>query len=434
MSVDIFYKDGLIGQVTNTEKTLNTAGMYCEDNITLRPNVVYGFHIDSSESDPEACVTYLEDAVGMTPAHMDYANSRFDYGSWEHAFFMPRPCMLKYDGTVDYYLNPNDYTKKMDGTASDAANDAYGGNAMMEWGRDGRKIWYKIVPDTGDNTSASVYISNYQVDSGYHAWSFINNSGQLSDHFYTAIYDAWVDGNSRIRSISGKAPTTSMTAGTERASSQANNLTGSNIWDMEVFCDYILISLLLILMSKTLNSRSAFGAGRNSGSSKVTTGGLNTNGLFFGYNTNTSPVKIFGMENWYGQYHSRMLGFVTVNRYNRYKMTRGTEDGSTVSDYVVSDTASAYDGYLTGGSNTDTNNYIRAMKFDGNQFSPGSLTGGSFSTYWCAYEYGGSTTPGFGSHGCDYGDTTYVSAYSLLVSGTNTRATDDMGTHLSCKP
>lgn len=39
------------------------------------------------------------------------ANS-FNYGDWENVFFMPKPCMLKYDGTVDYYLDPNDYFLK----------------------------------------------------------------------------------------------------------------------------------------------------------------------------------------------------------------------------------------------------------------------------------------------------------------------------------
>ena len=84
--------------------------------------VIYGFHIDSSESDPSSAVTYLRDAVGMTPAHMDFTNSKFLWGSWRDAFFHPRPCMLKSDGTVDYYLDPDDYSKKYDGTASDVVH------------------------------------------------------------------------------------------------------------------------------------------------------------------------------------------------------------------------------------------------------------------------------------------------------------------------
>ena len=99
---------------------------------STRPNYhLYAFHIDSTESDPEDCITYLEDAVGMTPAKMDYQNGVFDWGSWGNAFFLPRPCMVKSDGTVDYYLNENDYTLKADGTASDVADTSYDGNAMV---------------------------------------------------------------------------------------------------------------------------------------------------------------------------------------------------------------------------------------------------------------------------------------------------------------
>ena len=83
---------------------------------------VYGFHIDGNDSNPSTRVRYLLDAVGMTPAKMNFAAGTFDYGSWADAFFMPRPCMLKYDGTVDYYLNENDYTKKDDGHAYDIAS------------------------------------------------------------------------------------------------------------------------------------------------------------------------------------------------------------------------------------------------------------------------------------------------------------------------
>ena len=40
--------------------------------IVQEPQTIYGFHINSNESDPSAAVTYLKDAVGMTPAKMDY--------------------------------------------------------------------------------------------------------------------------------------------------------------------------------------------------------------------------------------------------------------------------------------------------------------------------------------------------------------------------
>ena len=143
-------------------------------------HTVYGFHVNGGNSDPDTAVVYMRDAVGMTPAKMDFANDVFDYGSWADAFFMPRPCMVKYNGEVDYYLDPDDYTKKEDGTASDVANDAYPGNAMMEW----PLIWWKVVPDS-DTKSASVYIADHKADDDFHAWSNINNKGVLVPHFYT---------------------------------------------------------------------------------------------------------------------------------------------------------------------------------------------------------------------------------------------------------
>ena len=47
---------------------------------------------------------------------MDFTNGKFDWGSWRDAFFIPRPCMLRSDGTVAYYLNENNYALKEDGS------------------------------------------------------------------------------------------------------------------------------------------------------------------------------------------------------------------------------------------------------------------------------------------------------------------------------
>ena len=46
---------------------------------------------------------------------------------------MPKPCMLKFDGTIESYLDPNDYSKTTDG--EDAGNNTSNttSNAMMEF-------------------------------------------------------------------------------------------------------------------------------------------------------------------------------------------------------------------------------------------------------------------------------------------------------------
>ena len=84
-----------------------TTAMIADYLRNLNNGIIYGWHVDPNVSDPYNAITYLNDAIGKTPASMGI--STFDYGSWEDAFFMPKPCMLNYDGTVDYYLDPNNY-------------------------------------------------------------------------------------------------------------------------------------------------------------------------------------------------------------------------------------------------------------------------------------------------------------------------------------
>lgn len=401
--------------------------------------IIYGFHIDSTEGDPAACVTYLQDAVGMTPAFMDFTTGSFNWGSWANAFFLPRPCMLNYDGTVAYYLDPDDYTKKADGTASDVADDTFQGNAMMEWGRDGKKIWYKIVPDTNDSTSASVYIADYQADEDYHAWSFINNQGVMVPHFYTPIYDGTLDGNGRLRSISGKAygdlrHTHTMIQ--DIAAAELNNPGTDRLWYTEVYADIVLIDLLLILMGKSLNSQSAYGVGRGGYESTdmsgmIGTGTMNTRGLFWGSNSYSDGVKVFGMENWWGNQWRQYAGHVMIDYAQKYKMTRTTADGSTANDYVISADATDYAGYLTGATAPSSDSYIMAMGFDENCFQVSGV-GGTASTYWCDRYYQASGVRYF-LFGGNSSLTLHQGAFALRQA-TSTTISWQFGTSVSCKP
>ena len=379
-------------------------------------HVVYGFHISNSESVPSSKVTYLADAVGMTPAHMDYTNDVFDYGSWADAFFMPRPCMLKYDGTVDYYLDPNDYTKKEDGTASDVANTSYAGNAMMEWGQNGKKIWLKIKPIASDNNkSADIYIADYNVDGSYTCWPFHNAEGDMVDHFYTAIYSGSLI-SSKLRSLSGQQVNNAKTCQQDIDYAVANNPTNKNIWNLEVVADVTLINMLLMLMTKTTDLQTAIGKGlTDSGTSEINgafrTGIHNTKGLFYGTNsgtasTYTNAVKVFGMENWWGLHWRRYLGEITASGVRKRKMCYGQEDGSTVTGYNI--TGNGYINCNVSLASGASENYFTEAEFSSlGMFPTKSPTGSSNSTYYsdgywfhntetnaCISQYGGASTSG----------------------------------------
>ena len=345
-------------------------------NNRVRGYKLYGFHLDNNESDPDAKITYLEDAVGAVTARMDYTNGVFDYGSWLNAFFMPRPCMVKYSGNVDYYLNTENYAQKLDGTPSDVANEAYDGNAMMEWGRDGKKIWMKIVPD---ETGASVYFSDIQVDSTFHAYAFYNKNNVLMDHFYTPIYNGYKDASGKMRSISGKAISNGLSGTAEITACTANG----DGWYTETIVDRMLINMLLILISKSTSTQTVFGQGMTSGGESAMkayiTGSLNDKGMFYGYSSTDKAVKVFGMENYWGCQWRRHAGLIQKGGKAYYKLTRGTADGSTATDFNTDGTGYIeHSGALLGTSGQ----WQSTQAFDTNLMIP-SGGGASDSTHMC---------------------------------------------------
>lgn len=378
-------------------------------NQRVRGYLLYGFHFDNNESDSDAKITYIADAVGAVPARMDYTNGVFDYGSWLNAFFMPRPCMVKYGGQVDYYLNPENYAQKVDGTPSDVANESYEGNAMMEWGRDGKKIWMKIVPD---ETGASVYFSDIQVDSTFHAYAFYNKNNVLMDHFYTPIYNGFKDASGKMRSLSGKAISHSLSGTAEITACTANG----DGWYTECIADRMLINMLLILISKSTSTQSVFGQGMTSGGESAMkaylTGSLDAKGMFFGYNATDKAVKVFGMENYWGCQWRRIAGLIQKGGKAYYKLTRGTADGSTATDFNTDGSGYIeHSGALLGTSGQ----WQSTQAFDTNLMIP-SGGGASDRTHMCDYYWVNTGATTYALLGGSSGDGSNCGAFCLSLS------------------
>ena len=399
---------------------------------------IYGFIIDGNESNPSAAVSYTDDAVGLTPAHMDFTNDVFDYGSWKDAFFMPRPCMLKSNGTVDYYLQENDFSKKIDGTASDITDATYDGNAMMEWGKDGKKIWMKVTPI--GTKSGKVQIADYRADEGFHDYPFHNCLGISADHFYTPIYNGSLDTNSKMRSLSGKTVSKSLAGTAEITAAKANNPSTNELWNIECFADRLLINALLILMGKSLNTQAVFGQGLNASGSEAinngfTTGVHNAKGLFYGTNsgaaaTYTNAVKVFGMENYYGFQWRRQNGLIKVNSDVRTKFTYGQEDGSTVTGYNTDGTGYKSTGVTPSGT---SGGYISQMKFTEDGMFP-EVASGSDSTYYADGLWFNNSATTFAFVGGYSNVGALVGAFCLNLSSAVSDAYWSVGAAVSCKP
>lgn len=297
---------------------------------------VFGYDLDTSDSDPATRVSYPTGCGNQyfTPAKMDTASDKFNYGDWPSTpgeWFMPRPCMLKYDGTVDYYLNPDDYSKKEDGTASDVANTSYGGNAMVEW----PKIYTKRWEEDG------IYhfrCSLTKMDEDYECWCNYDQNDNEIDHFYTAIYEGSSDG-AKARSLSGqtrlRATTSSYMPNYRLSGLFAMPKKNGAGWGNEILSDRLLINDLLVMMYKTtdLNSVTYNGLTTSVTTTSYETGWSDGVGMFYGKYGVNKPVKVFGMEAFWGTGGRFTEGLVEYNDVVYAKFTYGMKDGSTATGY-----------------------------------------------------------------------------------------------------
>lgn len=384
---------------------------------------LYGFDLTIADSNPATRVTYPSDVEnsGFAKAVMNFGGA-FSYGSWPSTpgeKFMPRPCMLRFNGTVDYYLNPNDYTKKADGTTSDVANMNYGGNAMMEW----PKIYVKRWESNG------VYhfrCSDMKVDSDYECWSNYDKNNKEIPHFYTPIFFGSKDGSNRLRSISGQSNFVNNTAQTEVTYAKNN---GADIWYTEVLSDRELVNDLLTMMFKSTDLQATAGYGVCSASAAIAPGSMNTKGLFWGAGDKTSGVKVFGMENWWGNIFRRIAGWCISGGTQKVKLTRGTKDGTTVGDYNFDG-----NGYKTiSGVNLTRSGYISKMKTEPFGRFPMEANG-STTTFEADQVWADSGNGYYAFVGGLWNHVLACGPFSAALSYEPSIASAGIGAALSCKP
>ena len=379
------------------------------------------------DSNPFSRIYYEEDNKYYKPAGMDFVQDRFDYGDWGNAFFTKvKPVMLNYDGTIAYELDPNDCTKKLDGTDSDVSDINFAGNAMV-----GIPTTYIKRETIG--VWSYVYISNKKIDDDYHAYAHTDTNGNIIDYFYHPSYNGSIQ-NNILRSISGLAPTTNTTATTEINAALKNNPSGENIWYTNVSADKQLINDLLILMGKSTNCQEIFGYGHYTGgsnaSSLIKSGTMDKKGLFWGSNIPGVGVKVFGIENYWGNRWDRIAGYMYVNGVIKVKLTYGLEDGSNVTGYNQDGT-----GYIELPNSTisGTNGgYISRGYTNKYGFFP-KIVSGSANTYECD---GGWFANGimyaFVGGSCDYG--LLVGPLCVYLSVATSSSSWDVGASPSCKP
>ena len=351
---------------------------------------LFGFTIDESNPDPDTCITYTDANTDFEAIRMDFTNDVITGTSdWMGSFLMPKPCMLHradanhVESYVDYYLDPNDYTKKSDGvTASDVANTSYDGNAMVEF----PPIFMKVTK-SGDDIHFA--ISDTKLDDGFEAWSAKTHDGTYKN-WYQAIYEG-SDEDSVLRSMSTNAvPQGNLNATNQWGHARANNSGSDQGWGTTLWADEQLLLAIGWMVIRSLNVQTSIGGVYNKASSlQINCGAGNAKGMFYGKTDGSfTPTKFFGMENRWGHRFRTIFGAISSDGEFLVKMTLSDIDGAS-GGIATTNTAADYANYIDSGDAFPTTAvasspyYINKVHY-GRYSSciPSEASGGSSSTFY----------------------------------------------------
>ena len=320
-----------------------------------------GVKIALNDSNPETSVVYTDDAEGVLPSY--YTTDEFIDNGWTSRIQRicgMRPCLLK-NGVVNYYLDPNDYTKKIDGTAADitSGND---GDVMIEFDhcytsiyKDSNFLYVKLSQSPGENF----------VD-----YAFYGTDMKPKNKMYIGVYPC----SSGYKSLSGK---TILKRDYDDIKNGIISSRGEGYYSLH-YIKLCFLQILYIIRFKNLNSIPIVGEGN--GQNK--TGLLNTSGLYYSdhQEASSNSNKFDGIENLF-----------TYNTYtalaDMYEPGAPSWKYNFYIDYRFNSTekhvSSTSAGYVKSVYGTNEDGFIAILN---------SGLNGSSSTYFCSrqrYWYGG---------------------------------------------
>lgn len=332
--------------------------------------------IDKTNSNPSTCITYDGDASTMTAGSSD----------WD-SFFGHYPCLFK-DGAEVGKLNPNNFAQFEDGSSADITSGS-AGDVMIAF----PKMGYKIT--TIGNTILVGMTDNPNAE-GY-CYLAHTRGTTVKDKFYLGAYKGYVS-SSKLRSLSGKTPTVNTTIGNFRTYAQAN---GSG-YDQSAFYQLVYRQCMYLLKYKNLDSQTAVGQGYVNGSSAVSTGGTNKKRMDYGTTSQTQQMKLFGLEDFWGNVHEFIDGIFSDSSYN---ILTATEN--------FNDTGSGYTNRGSSGFSSNTGNWISDVQGTSETGFIIKGTSGSSSTYYC--DSGSLYASRLACFGGSWGDGASTGAFSFGV-------------------
>lgn len=402
--------DGSVTKIHNMNNTdANKASVEMRKHSYL-----FGFDLNEDDPDPTTRIAYPDDVdnVGWDPVTAIKSSSASNaFGNWSWIaqpgqYFIPRPCIIDFDGNFIEYLNPNNYAVNISGAQSkaDAVNEKV--NVMLEFKKLYTKRW-EYTNSSGQKIY-SFRISDMMIDSYYDCWCNYSIDDKTIPKFYISAYTVlnisskFDDSSSSVykqRSItytSNGGTYRTKTIGEIFSINQTSNMPGEN-WYNQTLAQAMLFHDIFLLVTKTTAFGSIFGWGKNNDSyveygNIPKPGYLNSKGMF--YKQNAYEIKLFGIEDLYTNYTTVYSGIMFAYNYTsdtnqytkfRYKITPGNHDGTLVIGFKTNDSVNTTQKWRLSDSNLTTQtsrDYSPSMDvYPWGRLPKDSTTTGSSSTY-----------------------------------------------------
>lgn len=264
---------------------------------------IYGVRINEDSESPSA-VYRTDDASGLSSG--DFENI--------YPFNEIRPCVLGRDGKVKYYLDKNNFTKKVDGSSASIYLSSSEDNVMIEF----PKIYWKIYKEGG-----YVYVkySQYKIDNTWTTLSHVRGTEER-DYIYIGACLAGQDSSGKLRSANTSySIKTNMTLQEARSAAQANGVG----YEIMTYGAWLMLQILYIVRYADRDSQSLIGRGKvdmfeEGESSSITSAGSTVNlGMNF-MGSGKQNMKWLGIEDLYGNCRYYIDGIIF----------KGTKSGSSL--------------------------------------------------------------------------------------------------------
>lgn len=369
----------------------------------------FGVAIDTTNPNQYTAITYTNDAIGLEP--MKVTNGILNWGGWKKIYEQLgiKPCLFK-EGAVQYYLNPDDFSKKIDGSAADITSGA-DGDVMIEFGK---PIYWKF---SKINNTRYVQWSTLQIDDSYKALAHTVGT-TIKSKIYIGAYLGYVD-NMKMRSLSEKPPIKNMSSDNYRNYTQANGAGYQNFG----FYQLLLLKILCLTFFKSFDSENTLGRGYNNGQnvSPANTGGSNSRGMFCGDNVGLIQMKFCGIEDLSGNYMHFADGILLspTGEILISDQTQFNGSGLGYTNYGKL-SSSGIDGYFKDVSGTNETGFIA------------TVGGGSSTTYYGAWS--NTIGQGRGIYSIHLiGDGNYNTGYAKVWGSAFNMPTNEGSEYLSCR-